>query len=107
MEVTEAEIHAYAVISGDDNPIHVDKGAAMAAGLSTTCAHGMLVTGKLFALLQNERLLSTIPRRTKFNYVNPISANEHLEIQVWPDDAGLKVKISNEVGLAIKGTIEF
>ncbi len=40
--VTQAQIDAYATVSGDFNPIHVDPAAARAVGLNGTIAHGML-----------------------------------------------------------------
>ncbi|MGO8949094.1 MAG: MaoC/PaaZ C-terminal domain-containing protein [Ktedonobacterales bacterium] len=40
--VTQEQIDAYAEVSGDHNPIHVDPEAARAVGLDGTIAHGML-----------------------------------------------------------------
>lgn len=40
--VTQRQIDAYAVVSRDFNPIHVDPAAARAVGLDGTIAHGML-----------------------------------------------------------------
>jgi acyl dehydratase len=40
--VTQEQIDAYADISGDHNPIHIDPAAARAVGLDGTIAHGML-----------------------------------------------------------------
>ena len=41
-QITQEMINNYAIVSNDDNPIHVDKAAAKIAGLSGTVAHGML-----------------------------------------------------------------
>jgi acyl dehydratase len=40
--VTQPQIDAYAEVSGDHNPIHVNPAAARAVGLEGTIAHGML-----------------------------------------------------------------
>ena len=40
--VTQEQIDAYAKVSGDHNPIHIDPEAARAVGLGGTIAHGML-----------------------------------------------------------------
>jgi acyl dehydratase len=40
--VTQEQINAYAEVSGDHNPIHLDPEAARAVGLDGTIAHGML-----------------------------------------------------------------
>jgi acyl dehydratase len=40
--VTQPQIDAYAEVSGDHNPIHINEAAARAVGLDGTIAHGML-----------------------------------------------------------------
>ncbi|QCK86165.1 hypothetical protein E8L99_10585 [Phreatobacter aquaticus] len=41
--ITQSDIAAYALASGDDNPIHVDAEAARAIGLPGTVVQGMLM----------------------------------------------------------------
>lgn len=43
--VTRADLVAYADASGDQNPIHQDEAAALAAGLPGVIAHGMYTMG--------------------------------------------------------------
>ena len=40
--VSEADVKAFAEVSGDRNPIHLDRGAAMGAGFEGPIAHGAL-----------------------------------------------------------------
>ena len=40
--ITQAQINAYAEVSGDHNPIHLDAATARSVGLDGTIAHGML-----------------------------------------------------------------
>jgi enoyl-CoA hydratase len=49
-----ADVAAFARLSGDDNPIHVDAAAARAAGFEREVVHGVLVTGLLSRLLGSE-----------------------------------------------------
>ena len=49
--VTQEQINAYADVSGDHNPIHIDPDAARAVGLDGTIAHGMLSMAFLGQLL--------------------------------------------------------
>jgi acyl dehydratase len=49
--VTQVQIDAYADVSGDHNPIHIDPQAARAVGLDGTIAHGMLSMAFLGQLL--------------------------------------------------------
>lgn len=41
-QITQEQINAYADVSGDHNPIHINPEAARAVGLDGTIAHGML-----------------------------------------------------------------
>lgn len=48
---TQAEFDRFAEISGDDNPIHVDPAFSARTRFGRTVSHGMLIYGKLWALL--------------------------------------------------------
>jgi acyl dehydratase len=50
-DVSQAQIDAYALASGDHNPLHTDPAFAAATPLGGTVAHGMLVLAWLSALL--------------------------------------------------------
>ena len=43
--VSNEDIERYAALTGDDNPVHVDKAFAREIGLSSPVAHGMLTAG--------------------------------------------------------------
>ncbi|WP_417586548.1 MaoC/PaaZ C-terminal domain-containing protein [Pararhodobacter oceanensis] len=48
---TQAEFDAFAQISGDDNPIHVDPAFSATSAFGRTVSHGMLIYAKLWAML--------------------------------------------------------
>jgi 3-hydroxybutyryl-CoA dehydratase len=48
--VSEADIIAFARISGDDNPIHLDEAYAQATPFKGRIAHGMLTAGYISAV---------------------------------------------------------
>ena len=50
-DVSQAQIDAYALASGDHNPLHTDPAFAASTPLGGTVAHGMLVLAWLSALL--------------------------------------------------------
>lgn len=50
-QVTQEQINAYADVSGDHNPIHLDPAVARSVGLDGTIAHGMLSMAFLGELL--------------------------------------------------------
>jgi 3-hydroxybutyryl-CoA dehydratase len=53
-EVTEADIDAFAAVSGDANPLHMDEAYAAATPFKGRIAHGMLGASYLSAVLGND-----------------------------------------------------
>ena len=49
--VTDADIRAFAAVSGDDNPVHLDEAYAATTPFKTRIAHGMLSAGYISAVL--------------------------------------------------------
>ncbi|HEY1750087.1 MAG TPA: MaoC family dehydratase [Caulobacteraceae bacterium] len=49
--VTAADIDAFAQVTGDDNPIHLDEAYAAATAFKGRIAHGMLSAGYISAVL--------------------------------------------------------
>lgn len=54
LQVTEADIHAFATLSRDTNPLHVDGDAARQFGFPRPVAHGMLALGSISRLIGTE-----------------------------------------------------
>ncbi len=52
---TQAEFDAFARLSGDDNPIHVDPEFSARTRFGRTVSHGMLIYAKLWGLLRSVR----------------------------------------------------
>jgi 3-hydroxybutyryl-CoA dehydratase len=50
-EMTEALVNAYAELTGDYTPVHVDEAAARKSRFGTRIAHGMLSVGFLSAVI--------------------------------------------------------
>lgn len=48
---SQADVAAFAHLSGDDNPVHLDAAAAVEMGFSGTIVHGMLAAGLISRLL--------------------------------------------------------
>lgn len=55
-KITEEEVEQYAVVSGDNNPIHLDLEAAKQQGFSNKIVHGMLTAAKVLRMVSNEIL---------------------------------------------------
>jgi 3-hydroxybutyryl-CoA dehydratase len=52
--VTEADIAAFAAVSGDENPLHMDEAYAAATAFKGRIAHGMLGASYISAILGND-----------------------------------------------------
>jgi 3-hydroxybutyryl-CoA dehydratase len=52
--VGDAEIRAFAALSGDHNPVHLDEAAGAASPFGGRVAHGMLTAGFVSALLATD-----------------------------------------------------
>ncbi len=50
-KVTEADVMAFAEVTGDFNPVHVDEAAAARSPFGGRIAHGMLAAGLISAVL--------------------------------------------------------
>ena len=53
--LTQADFDAFARISGDDNPIHVDPAFAARTRFGRTVAHGMMLYSVLWTLVRRHR----------------------------------------------------
>ena len=49
--VTDADVRAFADVSGDNNPVHLDEAYAAGTPFKTRIAHGMLSAGYISAML--------------------------------------------------------
>jgi 3-hydroxybutyryl-CoA dehydratase len=76
---------AFARLSGDDNPIHLDPDAARTAGVEGTIVHGALVMG-LFSRLLGTRLPGpgTVYLGQEIRFVRPVypgaTVTAHVEV---------------------------
>lgn len=54
--ITDADVRAFAALSGDENPLHMDDEAGRAAGFPSRIAHGMLGLAAASGLLASTGL---------------------------------------------------
>jgi len=52
--IEQADIHAFAEVTGDHNPVHVDEAFAQTTRFGRTIAHGMLTASLISAVLANK-----------------------------------------------------
>ncbi|MGY6697187.1 MAG: MaoC family dehydratase [Roseinatronobacter sp.] len=78
---TQAEFDAFARLSGDDNPIHVDPEFSARTRFGRTVSHGMLIYARLWALMRNARPEAT-HRMQKLMFPAPAFADQELRLEV-------------------------
>lgn len=79
---TQADFDRFAVISGDDNPIHVDPEFSARTRFGRTVSHGMLLYSRVWALIR-----ANWPGRhllQELMFPNPAYADEELVIALTP-----------------------
>ncbi len=89
--VTQAQILAYAEVSGDHNPLHVDEAFARETPLGGTVAHGMLVFAWMNSLLATafgQRGLEGSTVRVRFRA--PARPGDELHLQVTIEGVALE-----------------
>lgn len=72
------QVEAFAVASGDHNPIHLSVDAARAAGLEGPVLHGMIVAGRLEAFL--EKIDTHCISELQVRFVRPVPVGRSLAI---------------------------
>ena len=74
---TQEDIAAFAQLSGDDNPVHLDEAAARRMGFTGTIVHGMLAAGLISRLLGTKLPgPGTIYLRQELRFQRPIIPGE-------------------------------
>jgi len=104
--VNENDIRTYAELSGDWNPIHFDSKAAQAAELRGPCTHGMLVTSRGLAMLQEAgMLLDADLSKAEFSFLAPVLVGAEVCMEAERNGNGYKLAFYSERILVIKGSI--
>lgn len=76
---TQAEFDAFARVSGDDNPIHVDPEFSARTRFGRTVSHGMLIYSRLWALLR-EAFPALKQESQTMMFPNPAYAGEPVRL---------------------------
>ena len=79
----QADFERFALLSGDDNPIHVDPEFAARTGFGRTVAHGMLLYSRVWALIASARPGARHVGQTLM-FPAPAYADEELEVRIEP-----------------------
>lgn len=84
-EVTAREIAEFARLTGDDNPLHVDRETARSAGFSDVIAHGLLVQSLAIGLIADLGIMrgTTVALlSSQARFIAPTVAGDVLHVDV-------------------------
>lgn len=104
----QADFDAFARLSGDDNPIHVDPAFSARTRFGRTVSHGMLLYARVFAHLQ-----ALFPHRRhemqSLMFPNPAYADEELSFAFSqgvddPDLIAVEVARSGDGAVTLSGS---
>ncbi|WP_209424869.1 MaoC/PaaZ C-terminal domain-containing protein [Pararhodobacter sp. SW119] len=105
---TQQEFDAFARVSGDDNPIHVDPDFSSRTRFGRTVSHGMLIYTKLWAMVRQVR--PELPHRLQtLMFPNPAFAGEPVTLAVQETPEGhLAVSATRKADgmILLQGTTE-
>lgn len=104
--MTEKDVEQYAFLSGDNNPIHLDRMAANQQGFNNKISHGMLTVAKVLSVLSNEALISQGSlSQYEFTFIAPVYVGEIVTLTV--KQAGSNLRVEGKCGdrLVIKGEL--
>ena len=91
--ITEQDVHSFAELSGDFNPVHVDKDEAKKSIFKKQIAHGMLV-GSLISSVIGMKLPGpgTIYMEQNFTFLKPVYLGDTVTAYVEVDEVINKKK---------------
>lgn len=96
--ITEEKVRQYALLSGDDNPIHLDQTEAMRQGFQAPITHGLLTMGLVMNIASRftEKGMSITTYEMRF--LKPVYMDETIEIAGEAENMGSHVhlKITGE-----------
>ena len=102
--ITQSLIDAYAAISGDFNPVHVDPAFAATTPFGATIAHGCIPMEPIFRLVQARLGLPVLPQgsRMKLRYLRPVHPGDTIGIVATAaHDDGFDFRCVNQRGEAV------
>jgi len=79
--VTQDDFDAFARVSGDDNPIHVDARFARTTRWGRTLAHGMMLYGIVVHLIRSELLPGSVELEQELVFPGPVFAGDDIVIE--------------------------
>lgn len=104
--ITQQDIEAYAAVSGDHNPIHLDENEAKKHGFSGKIAHGMLTMAKIWSVLSGSLLApNDFPEKYELAFLSPVYAGDLVILRIEPQSGRYDVEGYCNGQAVVKGFI--
>lgn len=101
-----ASVAAYADLSGDHNPIHLDDQAGRAAGFDGAIVHGMAVVASSFEValsgFADEDIHRVVRLSARFSAATPVGATSTCELTGSADGTAVSFKVTGPNGTSVK-----
>ncbi|MBY0121433.1 MaoC/PaaZ C-terminal domain-containing protein [Bacillus sp. S/N-304-OC-R1] len=105
-KITQQDIEQYALLSGDFNPIHLDKEAANSHGFPDKIAHGMMTMAKVWSVISQEATLShSVPLIYDMTFSAPVYINDEVTITFMEQYPTLRYEGKCKSKIVAKGKI--
>ena len=105
-QITEKDVEQYAVISGDSNPIHLDKEAAEQQGIMNKIAHGMLTVARVLSVLSNEILTpQEFLSQYEFTFIAPVYVGDLVTLTIKRAGHNIRVAGKCREKIVVKGCL--
>lgn len=81
--IGEVDIEAFADVSGDYNPVHLDQEYAKTHGFPNRISHGLLTMGKVWSVLSNHFLKpNDLPYLYEMKFIAPVFVGDTVTLLV-------------------------
>ncbi|WP_307067656.1 MaoC family dehydratase [Alkalibacillus filiformis] len=96
--VTEEKIRQYALLTGDDNPIHLEREEAERQGFQAPIAHGLLTMGLVMDMTSRFTQEGMRISDYEVRFIKPVYKDEAIEIsaKVEASESQVQLKITGE-----------
>lgn len=93
------DFRAYAALTGDANPIHIDPDYAAGHHFGQVVSHGMLIHAKLWALAEAQGLI--LPAGAEITFPAPAYADQPLELSFHDGGTSLRAEARRSDGTLV------
>ena len=110
LKISQKEVLAFAELTGDDNPIHIDKEYALKKGFNTNIVHGILSAGVFSRILGTKFPgYGSIYTYQDLKFIRPVYVDQKFTVNLKVISKSdnkyvISTQIHTQEGIALNGT---